>query len=62
MMWVGHVLEYVPDHVLDHMIIGFVTTMLHFDKTNFINTLIRKLPLLTLHKKRKILLSKNKRY
>ena len=29
MIWVGHVLNYVPDHLLDHMIIGFVTTALH---------------------------------
>ena len=28
MMLVGHVLNYVPDHVLDHMIIGLVTTAL----------------------------------
>ena len=28
MMWVGHVLDHVPGHVLDHMIIGLVTTAL----------------------------------
>ena len=28
MMWMRHVLDYVPDHVLDHMIIGLMTTAL----------------------------------
>ena len=28
MMLVGHVLDYVPDHVLDYMIIGLVTPAL----------------------------------
>ena len=29
-MWVGHVLDHVPGHVLHHMIIGLVTTALQF--------------------------------
>ena len=29
MMWVGHVLDHVPNRVLDHMIIGLVTTALY---------------------------------
>ena len=31
-MWVGHMLDYVPDHILDHMIIGLVTTALQKNK------------------------------
>ena len=27
-MWEGHVLDYVPDHVLNHMIIDLVTMAL----------------------------------
>ena len=30
MMWVGHMLDHVPDHVLDDMIMGLMTTALHF--------------------------------
>ena len=30
MMSVGHVLDHVPNHVLDHMIIGLVTPALHY--------------------------------
>ena len=29
MMWVSHVLDYGPDPMLDHMIIGLVTTALY---------------------------------
>ena len=27
-MWVGYLLDYVPDHVMDHIIIGLMTTAL----------------------------------
>ena len=39
-MWVGHVLDYMPDHVLDHMIIGLVTTALQSLQNYCLNALI----------------------
>ena len=37
MMLVGDVLDHVPHHVLDQMIIGFVTTALHKRRSYFVS-------------------------